>query len=45
MEIERNKKLIVPNNKEVVRRHDFDRVNAQITIKQKVGVRSLIKND
>ena len=44
MEIERNKKLIVPNNNEVVRSRDFGRVKGHLTRNQRVGFASLIKN-
>ena len=44
MEIERNKKLIVPNNNEVVRSRDFGRVKGHLTRNQRVGFVSLIKN-
>ncbi len=44
MEIERNKKLIVPSNTEVVRSRDFGRVKGHLTRNQRVGFASLIKN-
>ena len=44
MEIERNKKLIVPSNTEVVRSRDFGRVKGHLTRNQRVGFVSLIKN-
>lgn len=44
MEIERNKKLIVPSNTEVVRNRDFGRVKGHLTRNQRVGFASLIKN-
>jgi len=44
MEIERNKKLIIPNNNEVVRSRDFGRVKGHLTRNQRVGFASLIKN-
>ena len=44
MEIERNKKLIVPSSTEVVRNRDFGRVKGHLTRNQRVGFASLIKN-
>ena len=44
MEIERNKKLIIPSNNEVVRSRDFGRVKGHLTRNQRVGFASLIKN-
>ena len=44
MEIERNKKLIIPSNTEVVRSRDFGRVKGHLTRNQRVGFASLIKN-
>ena len=44
MEIERNKKLIIPSNTEVVRSRDFGRVKGHLTRNQRVGFVSLIKN-
>lgn len=44
MEIERNKKLIVPSSTEVVRNRDFGRVKGYLTRNQRVGFASLIKN-
>lgn len=44
MEIERNKKLIVPSSTEVVRSRDFGRVKGHLTRNQRVGFASLIKN-
>lgn len=44
MEIERNKKLIIPSSNEVVRSRDFGRVKGHLTRNQRVGFASLIKN-
>lgn len=44
MEIERNKKLIIPSNTEVVRNRDFGRIKGHLTRNQRVGFASLIKN-
>ena len=44
IEIERNNKLIVPSNTEVVRSRDFGRVKGHLTRNQRVGFASLIKN-
>lgn len=44
MEIEINKKLIVPSNTEVVRSRDFGRIKGHLTRNQRVGFASLIKN-
>ena len=44
VEVEFNKKLIVPSNNEVVRSRDFGRVKGHLTRNQRVGFASLIKN-
>lgn len=44
MEIDFNKKLIVPSQTEVVRNRDFGRVKGHLTRNQRVGFASLIKN-
>lgn len=44
VEVEFNKKLIVPSNTEVVRSRDFGRVKGHLTRNQRVGFASLIKN-